>query len=64
MIEIRDYKGISHYVARDAIATVTVAATSSQWHGIRAYVKLFDGSIIESGDTADMILASMQKGGA
>ncbi len=64
MIEIRDYSGRTHYVAPSAIAHIQAASASGQWHGIRAYVKLFDGSTIEAGDTADRIVAQMQKGGA
>lgn len=61
MIEITDYKGLKHYVAPSAIAQISEASASSQWHGIRCYVKLFDGTVIESGDTADRIVAATEK---
>lgn len=59
MIKITDYKGRTHFVAADAIAKVSEAGASSQWHGIRCIVKLFDGSVIEAGDTADWIAAAV-----
>jgi hypothetical protein len=62
VIEIRDYQGKTHFVAPSAIAQITEAAASSQWHGIRAYVKLFDGSSIEAGDSADRIATAMKEG--
>lgn len=66
MIKITDYKGRAHYVAPSAIAKISEACTSSQWHGIRCIVKCFDDSIIEAGDTADQIAAAIAaaEGGA
>ena len=61
MIKIIDYKGREHYVAPGAIAKLTEAGTSSQWHGIRCFVKLFDGTTIESGYTADYIADSIER---
>lgn len=52
---------ISHLVAPSAIACITEASTSSQWHGIRAYVKLFDGKVIEVCETMDHIEAMIAK---
>lgn len=50
MIELRDLHGHRRFVAADAIASITEAGASSQWHGIKCIVKLFDGSVIECGD--------------
>lgn len=61
MIEIRDYQGRTHYVAPGAIAKISEASTSSQWHGIRCYVQCFDGSVIEAGDTADKIARGLNE---
>lgn len=36
-----------HYVATSAIARISEAGASSQWHGIRAHVTLFDGQKLE-----------------
>jgi hypothetical protein len=55
LIKLIDIGGRTHYLAVAAVARVTEAGTSSQWHGIRAHVKLFDGSTIEATDTADAI---------
>ena len=66
MIKIFDYKGKTHYLAPGAIASLTEASTSSQWHGIRCIVKCFDGSVIEANQSADIIAAEISKlkGGA
>lgn len=51
MIAITDHRGMKQLVSLQAIATVKEAGASSQWHGIRSIVKLFDGSIIESSES-------------
>lgn len=45
----------THYVAPANIARITEAGASSQWHGIRSYVRTFDGETLECNETADMI---------
>ena len=55
MIKITGYNGRTHYVDAAAIAKISEAGVSSQWHGIRCIVKCFDGSVIEAGDSADQI---------
>ena len=58
MIKIIDDSGRTHFVAPEAISKVAEAAASSQWHGIRSYVKTFDGETIESQlSAADIALA-------
>jgi len=47
MITLTGTNGNKHYLAPSAVASVTEAGVSSQWHGIRAYVKTFDGQMIE-----------------
>lgn len=47
MIELTDINGHTHYIAADNICRVTEAGVSSQWHGVRSYVKLFDGATVE-----------------
>lgn len=61
MIRVADINGQTHYLAASAIARVTEAGASSQWHGIRAYVKLFDGTTIEAQETADDIRARVER---
>lgn len=46
---------VSHWVSPNAIARITEAGVSSQWHGIRSYVKLFDGQTLEVSEAADQI---------
>lgn len=55
MIQITDVNGKKRYLSPDAIASIAEASTSSQWHGIRSIVKLFDRSVIESQESADEI---------
>lgn len=45
----------NHYVAPNNIARITEAGTSSQWHGIRSIVKLFDGKVLECSEVASDI---------
>lgn len=60
MITLTDYNGKRHYLHKDAIARVTEAGTSSQWHGIRSVVKCFDGQVIECSDTAQAIAQQIE----
>lgn len=57
MIRITDINGQCHYLAAQDIARITEAGTSSQWHGIRAYVRTTDGKTIEASENADQIAA-------
>jgi len=52
---------VKHAVHPDAIAKVTQASTSSQWHGIRAIIKLFDGSTLEVSESLEEVLALIEK---
>ena len=47
MLELTDINGRAHYIAADNICRITDAGASSQWHGIRSFVKLFDGTTLE-----------------
>jgi len=51
----------THYLAPQAIARVTEAGPSSQWHGIRAFVRTFDGAVLECSETAHEINAAIAK---
>lgn len=55
MLEIRGAEGVAHFLSPLAVAGVSETSASSQWHGVRAIVKLHDGSIIEALDTARSI---------
>ncbi|WP_341667394.1 hypothetical protein [Alcaligenes sp. SDU_A2] len=58
MIQITDMNGRRHYLHLDAIARVAQAGPN--WHGIRAYVKTFDGKTIEAAESADEIQQAIQ----
>lgn len=55
MIRLTAFDGQSHWVAPAAVASVTEASASSQWHGVKAIVRLFDGTLIEAQDEAKRI---------
>jgi hypothetical protein len=55
LVEVTDINGHRHYLARSAIASISEAGASSAWHGIRAFVKLFDGSVLEVREDARAI---------
>lgn len=56
MIQITDMSGQRHYLHPDAIARVVQAGPN--WHGIRAYVKTFDGKTIEAQESAEEIASA------
>ncbi|MFS0827609.1 hypothetical protein [Pseudomonas phoenicis] len=47
MITLTTTNGNKHYMAPSAIARVSEAGASSQWHGICAIVHTFDGQTLE-----------------
>lgn len=61
MIEVSDINGRRTFLARAAIAYVTEGGPSSAWHGIRAFVRLFDGSTLEVRETAGELIDAMSK---
>ena len=61
MIVLTDTGGKRHHLALGAIASFSEASTSSQWHGIRAIVYLFDRRVLEVQDTAPEIAAMIEK---
>lgn len=61
MIELNTTYGTKVFLAPAAIAEVLEAGTSSQWHGIRAYVRTFDGRTIEVRETAQEIARDIRR---
>lgn len=61
MIRLHDHEGRSIFLAPDAVAKITEAGTSSQWHGIRSYVKTFDGEVLEVGESSHEIALMLEK---
>lgn len=53
--------GTTHYLHPQAIARVTEAGASSQWHGIKSIVRTFDGETLECSETAHEINAAIAK---
>ena len=62
MIRLIDINGLTHYLAPQSIASIIEAGTSSQWHGIRAYVRTTNGKTIEARETADQIATMIAAG--
>jgi len=60
MITVTDTKGNKHHLALDAIARVSEASTASRWHGIRAYIKTFDGHELDVWEDAEQVLAQIE----
>lgn len=63
MIKITDYKGQTHYVSHLHIVHIKEAGTSSQWHGIRSYVTLESGFVIEAKNKADELYMEVNASG-
>ncbi|MCK2124326.1 hypothetical protein [Pseudomonas sp. PNPG3] len=49
------------HLAPAAIASVTEAGASSQWHGICAIVRTFDGQVLEVRQRADDIVRQIKE---
>lgn len=60
MIMLTDPNGAAIYLAPDAIASIRQASASSAWHGIRAYVRTFDGKTYEVQQDASEINAAVE----
>lgn len=54
-IKVFDVSGRAHLISPKNIVRISEAATSSQWHGIRSFVKMTDGVTLECGDTVKEI---------
>lgn len=61
MIELRGIDGRKHYLAPSAIARVTEAGVSSQWHGVRSIVRTFDGETLEVSETPEEIARQVRE---
>jgi hypothetical protein len=56
MIELKDHRGNDRYFAPGAIAEIQEASASSQWHGIHAIVRTFDGQTVEVRNAASEVV--------
>lgn len=59
MIRLSLSSGRDVFLAAENISSIRETEASSQWHGIRAVVKTFDGQALEVGDTAKEIAAKV-----
>jgi len=55
------YGSTTHYVAPANICRITEAGASSQWHGIRSIVRLFDGTTLECSEGVKDIYAAVEE---
>lgn len=55
MIRITDSNGHAHLVNAQGILQVQEASPGSHWHGVRSYVRLFDGRTIEARETINEV---------
>lgn len=55
MIKLTDINSLTHHVAAENICRISETGPSSQWHGIRSIVKLFDGQTIECQESAQTV---------
>lgn len=60
MITLTGINGRTEFVAAENIARITEAGPSSQWHGIRSFVRLFDGAVIEAQETSASIKTQVE----
>lgn len=61
MIELRGIDGRKYYLAPSAIARVTEAGVSSQWHGVRSIVRTFEGETLEVSETPEEIARQVRE---
>jgi uncharacterized protein YlzI (FlbEa/FlbD family) len=61
MITLTGTNGNKRYLAPPAIAAVTEAGASSQWHGICAIVRTFDGQVLEVRERADDVVRQINE---
>ncbi|BAW24317.1 MULTISPECIES: hypothetical protein [Pseudomonas] len=61
MIQLTGINRNAIHLAPAAIASVTEAGSSSQWHGICAIVRTFDGQVLEVRDRADDIVRQIKE---
>lgn len=61
MITLTNINGLKTHLAPDAIARVEEAGASSQWHGICAIVRTFDGQVLEVRERAADIAQQLNR---
>ncbi|WP_449432336.1 hypothetical protein [Pseudomonas putida] len=61
MIQLTGINRNAIHLAPAAIASVTEAGASSQWHGICAIVRTFDSQVLEVRERADDIVRQIKE---
>lgn len=61
MIQLTGINRNAIHLAPTAVASVTEAGASSQWHGICAIVRTFDGQVLEVRERADYIVRQIKE---
>ncbi|MBF8651988.1 hypothetical protein IRZ81_14415 [Pseudomonas putida] len=61
MIKLTGINRNAIYLAPAAFAQVTEACTSSQWHGVCAIVRTFDGQVLEVRERADDVARQVKE---
>ncbi|MGE8466409.1 MAG: hypothetical protein ACN6QE_09790 [Pseudomonas putida] len=61
MIKLTGINRNKLYLAPSAIASVTEAGASSQWHGVCAIVRTFDGQVLEVRERADDVVRQVKE---
>lgn len=59
MIRVTDIYGRQHLLHKDAISQVSQPRDAAAWHGVRAFVRLFNGDVIEARESPDQIAAQI-----
>jgi uncharacterized protein YlzI (FlbEa/FlbD family) len=60
MIKLTDINGRTHAIHPDAIARLVEPGTSGKWHGIKCYVRTFDGDTIEVRESVSEIMRTLE----
>lgn len=60
MIKVSDSKGMTTFVPPGIIERIVEAGPSSQWHGVRTYIKTIHGNTIECAETAEELRAAWE----
>lgn len=59
MIRVTTPDGRAQLLHPDAVASISEAGPSSQWHGIRAYIHLFNDRTLEVQETLQQVEAQI-----
>jgi hypothetical protein len=55
VIKLTDTNGLDVYLAERSVTSIREAPTSSQWHGVKSFVRTDEGNLIECQQDAKQI---------